>query len=107
MAKVNINLDTEAQSCEVIIDGNKIANVVEARISNYGYDGKTDYSANIMTFEESEGVRKITQYMAAKSAEAQACLRDGTGVISAKFKDFVEKVATTSLMSDISKYFTR
>jgi hypothetical protein len=107
MAKVNINLDTEAQSCEVSIDGKKLDNVIEARVSNYGYDGKQDYSANIMTYEESEGVRKVTQYMAAKSAEAKACLKEGLGVASNKLKGFVERVTTTSLISDVAKYFTK
>jgi hypothetical protein len=107
MPKVNIVLDTEAQSCDISIDGTKLDNVIEARISNYGYDGKSDYSANVTTYEESAGVRKITQYMASKSVEAQAALRDGVGTLSTKFKGFVEKISSTSLIEEVSKYFAK
>lgn len=107
MAKVNILLDTEDQSCDVSIDGKALSNVIEARVYNYGHDGKHDYSATIMTYEETEGVRKMTQYMASKSAEAQAALRDGVGVASQRFAGFVEKIGITSLVTDIAKYFAK
>jgi len=109
MAKVTINVDTESDQLEVLIDGNAVDNVSSVCIymQPEWYD-PTDIELNmcITTYKEDEesGIKTMTNLTAKDTTEGKKLLSSGSK-LSKSFAHFVETKKIDKHQLDFSQIF--
>lgn len=110
MAKIIVNVDTETDSIEVLVNGEVQLNVRGVSFSLYeSYDsGETELSSMIYMSEKNKenGITKVTYLTAKESTEGKVALAAGAK-LSKKYPGMVETYGSDKLKLDIAKYLYR
>lgn len=107
MAKILVNVDTETDTLEVLVNGEAQPNVQSAQFSLYeSYtSGETELSSMICLFDKNKesGITTVTWLTAKQCKEGKAALSAGAK-LSRKYTDLVETQGSDKLKLDIAKY---
>lgn len=83
MPILNLTVDTEADTCEVTVDGVAIPNISAVYISNYGPSEDPEYTFEVTTSEMVGDVRKHTRLVGSETVEGKEATSRGVATASA------------------------
>lgn len=105
MSKINMAINMKEKTVDVVVDKNKLENVVGVYASKYiDYDGRERVGCTISTMDEKDGVRRRVDYSHESMPESTKAEAENR-VVDKTISGWVGYTELVSAHDDLQKYF--